>query len=242
MKLSLDNVTLVTVTGVNYQDALFALWASQIGVEFHSSKLIGGPGAPSSGEFFVSERAVDSNLDSIDAYSHYLIYDLWRHIESEYALVVQGDGFILNPRHWTNDFLNFDYVGAPWPLSRSSYIDPFGRSQRVGNGGFSLRSKRLLQLPKSTHVPFDVNKGDFYRHQGAGLFSEDGNICVHNRHIYESGGCRFAPMSLALKFSLETRLPSRLFRGTFGFHKKPPVFHARRLRQLRRVFNDNIEV
>lgn len=239
MKLLLDNVTLVTVTGVNYQDALFALWASQIGVEFHSSKLIGGPGAPPSGDFFVSERAVGSDLDSINEYNHYLIYDLWRHIDSEYALVVQADGFIINPQCWTSDFLDFDYLGAPWPLSRNSYIDPFGKSQRVGNGGFSLRSQRLLQLPNTLHVPFDVNSDNFYKHQGVGLLSEDGNICVHNRHIYESGGCRFGSKNLALRFSIETRLPSRLFRKTFGFHKHPPALQARRLRLLRSRFDES---
>ena len=60
-----------------------------------------------------------------------------------------------------------------------------------------------LDVPIKVQVPWDVNKGDFYKHFGYGSTSEDGNICVHNRHIYEEQGCKFAPIEVAAKFSKE---------------------------------------
>ena len=40
------------------------------------------------------------------------------YIESDFALVVQDDGHIVNPNNWSDEFLAYDYIGAPWPSSR----------------------------------------------------------------------------------------------------------------------------
>ncbi len=47
-----------------------------------------------------------------------------------------------------DDFLNYDYIGAPYPLPQDnfSYRDIDGNLIRVGNS-VSLRSKKLLDLP-----------------------------------------------------------------------------------------------
>jgi hypothetical protein len=215
-------VTLVCVSGIKIEDALFALKVCADSMQFACVKLIGVKEPPIMPEGVTFERAENSQLDSIDAYSHYVLYDLWRHVETEHCLVVQADGYILNPESWSDDFLNFDYIGAPWFISDSAYIDPFGNHQQVGNGGFSLRSKKLLTTPKRIDIPWDVNASDFYKHMGAGLLSEDGNICVHNRHLFEADGCRFAPVSVAAKFSIENRLEEHKAIKSFGFHKHFP--------------------
>lgn len=214
----------MTVTGLTPGPALYALWKSKKAVEFGGVKII-TPIAIRCPDFAKNEVTSTHALDSIDSYNHFMIYELHKHIETDFALVVQADGYVLNPGAWTDEFLEFDYVGAPWPISKSAYLDPFGKSQRVGNGGFSLRSAKLISTPSVLDVPFDVNNGNFYQHMDAGLLSEDGNICVHNRHIFESAGCRFAPLTLALKFSIEKRLRERFFRNTFGFHKSIPWRH-----------------
>ena len=76
-----------------------------------------------------------------------------------------------------------------------------------------------MEVPNWVEVPFDVNEGDFYKHMGVGLTNEDGNICVHNRHIYEAAGCRFAPLDVACRFSNESEVPEQNGIDTFGFHK-----------------------
>ena len=86
------------------------------------------------------------NLD-ITEYSRLLatksvIYD---HILSDIFLVFQTDSMILPAnKQIINEFLNYDYVGAPWlvtnyPLTKNSSF--------IGNGGFSLRRKsKMLEI------------------------------------------------------------------------------------------------
>jgi hypothetical protein len=53
-------------------------------------------------------------------------------------------------------------------------------------------------------------------------YHEDGNICVHNRHIYEKEGCKFAPIDVAVRFSQENRIPECEGITPFGFHYRLP--------------------
>ena len=51
-----------------------------------------------------------------------------------------------------------------------------------------------------------VAMNDFYKMFGGVNWNEDGNICVHNRHIFEEQGCKFAPVEVAKDFSHESPL------------------------------------
>ena len=157
-------------------------------------------------------------ISSIDDFNHYMIFDLHKHVETSHCITIHDDGFIIIPEKWDPIWLEYDYIGAPWEYSENSYIDPWGNHIRVGNGGFSLRSKKLLEVPLNANVPFDVNWGNFYKHMGVTLQSEDGNICVHNRHIYEVLGCKFAPVNMAARFSHERPTPETKGITPFGFH------------------------
>lgn len=221
--INLNEVTLVSLAAINYDKTIEAFIYSQIGIKFGDSKLI----TPDKPDHLPSsirwEQCPPLRLRSegIDDYSHYFIYNMWEHIQTEYALVIQADGYVINPKKWRSDFLEFDYIGAPWQKTKRSYIDPFGNHQRVGNGGFSLRSKKLLTTPNFLDIPWDVNKSP-YNHMDAKSLAEDGNICVHNKHLFESNGCKFAPIEIAVHFSQE--LPVKEARGItpFGFHKYLP--------------------
>jgi len=103
-------------------------------------------------------------------------------------MIVHHDGYAENARHWTDEFLAYDLIGAPWPCSVN---EPFGNSL-VGNGGFTIRSRRFLDACK-TCPPLPL--------EGWG---EDQWFCVANRSHFLNSGCVFAPAMLALKFSLET--------------------------------------
>ncbi len=46
----------------------------------------------------------------------FTINNLNDHVETDYMLIVQGDGFIVNPDAWDDEFLDYDYIGAPWCL------------------------------------------------------------------------------------------------------------------------------
>ena len=51
---------------------------------------------------------------SIHDYSNFVL-TLKEYINSEHVLVIQDDGHIVNPDIWDDNFLDYDYIGAPWP-------------------------------------------------------------------------------------------------------------------------------
>lgn len=214
--INLPNVTLFCISSDNVSGALFALQHSMKGINFGAVKLIThkDPGNLPDG----IEFSECYEIKSIHDYNYYCIYNLSKHINTDYCLLVQPDGFVINPDKWDNDWFNYDYIGAPWRWEDASFVTPFGEHIRVGNGGFSFRSKKLLDVPKRAYIHFDVNWGDFYKHFGYGSTSEDGNICVHNRHIYEALGCKFAPVEVAARFSHERPISETEGITPFGFH------------------------
>ena len=111
-------------------------------------------------------------------------------------LVVQWDGFLVEPKRWEPEFAQYDYVGAPWPHLGGL----------VGNGGFSLRSRRLLEAWRA--LPPDPDEA---------RPAEDLQICITRRPQLEALGVRFPEAGLAARFSVETPGPSGLI-GSFGFH------------------------
>ena len=140
------------------------------------------------------ETRVIADIGSIADYSRFMIRELGRHIETPHALVVQYDGYVLNGKCWDARFAGYDYVGAPWGEADG------GRS--VGNGGFSLRSRKLLDALRDPRI--------------AELVPEDIAICKTYRRLLENEyGIRFAPPELAELFSFESLTPPG---PTFGFH------------------------
>lgn len=162
-------------------------------------------------------------LTNIDQYNEYILYHMYKHVNMEFGLIVQDHGFILNPDAWTDEFLDYDYIGAPWPYRERAYVTPYGEHVRVGNGGFSLRSKKLMEVPQKIAVPFHVaDQPNFYKTFGGRNTNEDGNITVHNRHIFEAQGCKIAPLELAKYFSYESPVPENQGILPFGYHRNLP--------------------
>ncbi len=220
-KNKLNQITLVSVAGINYRSALKALKRSLKQVEFYDCKIL-TPTKPKylpDGIKWEQTPKLRLRAPGIDDYSHFVLYELHKFIDTEYCLVVQGDGYVIDGSAWSDKFLEYDYIGAPWPIRTDSYIDPFGNHQRVGNGGFSLRSKKLLEVPNKVEIPWEVNYGTFYKHINAGSLAEDGNICVHNKHLFEAAGCKFAPVEVAVNFARELPIPEYKGQRTFGFHR-----------------------
>lgn len=227
--IDLSQITLVSIDNTpKIEDTIKALHTSMSGIKYGDVKLI-------TSDQYIDKYESELNKDGISVekplieingyndYNYYIIYKLGEHIKTPYCLLVQSDGFVIFPEKWNDSWLEYDYIGAPWPYRENSYIDPFGNHQRVGNGGFSLRSKKLLDVPNQVEVPWETNNSDFYwMPPGVINYHEDGNICVHNRHIFEGQGCKFAPLEVAIYFSHETPLPENQGIMTFGFHDNLP--------------------
>lgn len=105
------------------------------------------------------------------------------HVSEDHFLIIQWDGFPLFPQNWSDEFLRYDYIGAPllngW----------------MGNGGFSLRSQKLVQAMKKLNVGVDSSNTEDQ--------PEDEIICTKFRAQLESCGIQFAPLNVAEKFSYQ---------------------------------------
>lgn len=227
--IDLPQVTLISIdTTLELNSTLKALYTSMSGINFGEVKLITTKdnlkkyNSELESEGIVIEESVIS-ITNYNEYNYYVVYKLGEHINTSHCLLVQPDGFVLFSEKWDDTWLEYDYIGAPWAYVEDSYIDPFGNHHRVGNGGFSLRSKKLLDVPNKVEVPWEVNNSDFYwMPPGVVNYHEDGNICVHNRHIFVEQGCKFAPVEVAVRFSQEARVPECEGITPFGFHYRLP--------------------
>jgi hypothetical protein len=201
-------VTLVAPTGANIDSTIKAIYYSTRNIEFAAVKLI--THKIPEGETKNIE-VVDSvwPMDTYLKYNQYVFEELYNHVETSHCLLIQYDGFVVQPELWDNNFLNYDYIGAPWPYSETAYVTDSGEHVRVGNGGFSLRSKKLLELPKKYNIPFQEREG---------FWNEDGNVCVYNRESFRLHNIKYAPIDVAVKFSKETVIPENENVNSFGFH------------------------
>jgi hypothetical protein len=75
-------------------------------------------------------------------------------IPTETFLVFQTDSIILKEnKNKINDFLKYDYVGAPWP----KHMGVWGKME-IGNGGLSLRKKsKMVELLKYKNKALETN-------------------------------------------------------------------------------------
>lgn len=193
MKRKLSNVTLFGLDCVNIERLILAANICEKDFEFGEIKLLSS--LPSTDPRVVSIAPIISK----EEYSYFVVKHLNDYIDTDFVLVIQHDGFILNPDAWTDEFLNYDYIGAPW-WEEGKFI--------VGNGGFSLRSKKLHELLQKD-VLIQMQPGD----------PEDWFISVIKREYLESKGVRFAPIELAKQFSLESNEVLGVeWTNQFGFH------------------------
>jgi hypothetical protein len=206
-KISLRDVTLLSVSSVRLDDTQLALLLSSRHIEFGAVKLLssGLPSRRANGIEYVAVAPMD-----LLGYSRLVLGQLHRHVETPHCLLVQADGFVADAGLWSPEFLEYDYVGAPWPeqvtLQPDNRILALDRN-RVGNGGFSLRSRKLLQA--TAGIDFDALKFPSR--------SEDLVICHFLYDEMRAQGIRFAPVEVAQRFSIESpSLPGR--HSTFGFH------------------------
>jgi hypothetical protein len=190
MPLSLPDVTLCAVTSINHDLTVHAMnkcleHCSFADVIMISSQPVGAP--------FRVEVVPPFNGAG---YAPFIFQNLAKYTSSAFNLLVQYDGYIIEPLAWNNRFLDYDYIGAKWPW----HIE----GRRVGNSGFCLRSKKLLNLMADMCLP------------PTGEFVDDKYICHTMRELLETKHhIKIAEDEVADLFAYERHVPDQ---PTFGFH------------------------
>ena len=201
--MKLHQVTLLGIDCLNLERLQAAIKISQKDIEFGAVKILSS--IPSDDPHVVNIP----HIGSIEELSRFCIQDLNKYVETEYVLLVQYDGFVLNADSWDPTFLDYDYIGAPWDVG-SWETDVFPEDMKgklvVGNGGFCLRSKKFLEVSAKL-----ANEGKITK-----FHPEDVAVCVWYKDLFEKEGITFASPDLALKFSIESDIG--VFDKPFGFH------------------------
>lgn len=189
--LNLSNVTLLCVETRDPELAHWAIDRCLVGTRFAKVVLITNIGLVKNKRSEI-EYAQAPPIATTKDYSNLLLTGIDQYVLGSHVLVIQWDSFIIHPNLWRNEFLDYDYIGPVWPHHPET---------PVGNGGFSLRSVKLLQAIK--------RPGFIKRHP------EDYCICADNKDFLEKEcGILFAPPEVAEQFAVERSE----WHDAFGFH------------------------
>jgi hypothetical protein len=213
--VDLSNIDLIIIEGSDNQSnvelAQKTLLVSSKHINFASIKLI-APISP----IILHPSVQYQNIKRLSwqEYNWFVTFGLKNFVSSDFCILTQTDGFITNPSAWNIDFLNYDYIGACWRWNDSNHFPqseknqtPYEESNFVGNGGFTLRSKKFLE--ETAKLPM-YESGP-----------EDGWHCKINYKRMKASGIKFAPPNIAEQFSTDP--PNN---KSFGFHGDKGKIHA----------------
>ncbi|MES2159349.1 MAG: DUF5672 family protein [Pseudomonadota bacterium] len=190
-RLALSQVTLCAATSVNVAATIRALETSMAQIDFAECKLF--TDARVTPDHPAIKVVPIKRLNSAAAYSSFILKDMVEYVETTHCLITQWDGHVLDAGRWRDAFLDHDYIGASWPQ--------FTDGHDVGNGGFSLRSRKLMDACRNPKF--------------VAAHPEDLAIGRGCRPWLESRGMRFAPRALADMFATER---AGDLRNGFGYH------------------------
>jgi hypothetical protein len=154
-------------------------------------------------------------------------------IHTSHVLLVQYDGFATQPEYWDDRYFEYDYIGSllnpRWAPSKFLFqtvgVDENGNDifdenaqtwQKYkdwgwanGGGGFSLRSKRLL----------DVLREDDHMFKDLDNECEDFVLTIFKRdYLEKKHNIKFAPVELCMKWCTELYVSNDTENFSLGFH------------------------
>lgn len=161
-------------------------------------------------------------------YNLFCLYKLGQVIETDFALIVQHDGWVINGDKWQDKFFEYDFIGAPTlnlaqfegdefitRLDAEEWLKYWDNMPKnlveCQNGGLCLRSRKLLNILTEQQIPWTIQPLEPYQ---GGILELGWNeqSCSHVEDIFLSGylrrklenlGIKFAPTSVAAEFSID---------------------------------------
>ncbi len=155
------------------------------------------------------EHKVDCpNISSHIMYSCFMLKEIYKYVNTKFMLTVQADGWILNANAWDDKWYQYDYIGAL-----------FNQYDIVGNGGFSFRSKALMEFISGNCKKWDISEEGANKLQKTLTCYEDGVISMSMTEQMNRKGFHVAPPNEACKFAQGGNPNEKYYYShPFGFH------------------------
>jgi hypothetical protein len=198
--LSLPNVTLMVADCVDAERALRSLERCVAVCNYGAVKLLTSKAIPS--PYRVGIMPIKTHYE----YSEFMLLESFKYCDTTHMQIVQHDSWILHPESWDPAWLSYDYVGGIcWAEAQPI------RETAVLNGGFSLRTRKLMRFVAENVGPYrDAIKN-------YGTPHEDGIICDKMGAGLREWGFTFAPPESAARYSYEGN-SAYFCPEPFGFH------------------------
>ena len=153
--VTLDRVTVICIDTLNHGAATIALRKTLMEIKPKSCKFLTNVNIEIDGV----ETVIIPTISSVDEYSRFCIKELYKYFDTEFVLLIQHDGYVLNGDCFDERLYDYDYCGALWN-------EKDGLNN--GNGGFSFRSWGLCNTLANDPViaittPEDVSICRIYR-------------------------------------------------------------------------------
>jgi hypothetical protein len=190
--LNLRNVTLVAMTTRDYAATHRAITKCLTAARFHSVMVF--TDKPNS--FFGFDTIPIPKIETWEQSSVIGLTTVTSYVKefSDYTLGIHWDGFIVNPDAWSDEFFDYDFIGAPW------------KTGLVGNNGFCLSSRKWYEGIQNLNLAPTIDD----------CHPADAVVCRYHRESMLEYGIRYAPTEVARRFSVE----NEAYDGSFGFHGK----------------------
>jgi hypothetical protein len=219
MKVYLPDVTLICADCYIWDRVVVAMERSLAQCDFGAVKFLTSLDTP-----YRRNVVRIPPIKSINEYSAFCLKEMYKYVDTSHALIIQHDGYVLRGESWDPAWLQRDYIGPLYDQDRT--ITPMS----VGSGGFSLRSRRLMQATAELLPPWNGTAS--YDSMGPRTWAhpsqqtnfwghEDGIICFHLRHGLTSRGMQFGTPEEAARFA---HGKNKVMRDplSFGFHGYSP--------------------
>lgn len=224
--------SIVSVADTKIKETLKALRFSKESLNSENALLITSRKIDPKLQFAGLEVVNVPPIKSFKEYNNFIIFELFKYINSTHALIVQWDGYVINPNKWDKKFLNYDYIGAPFiPRSQDKKYGKTGEGDfyTIGNGGFSLRSLNLLKSAIEFDLKDNINITNNH---------EDGFFCVLHRKFLEEKGLLWAPFEVASEFAIESPICFQdFFNLPLGFHGKKMLLISKIIKSFKALIS-----
>lgn len=202
MKPNLNTTTLLIVDCLNVNRAIKVVERCKALCDFSAIKLL------TSLPCDYPHRIEISEIKTLIHYSVFMLKEVYKYIDTKHFLLVQRDGWVINPQSWNPAWEQYDYMGAL-----------FNQYDVMGVGGFSFRSRALMESVSKKYPYFDGTNEHAQLLQKNMNYYEDGEIAVRWKGQLQAEGFKFPSLKEAAVFSAGGN-PNHSYHYDFpfGFH------------------------